>query len=70
MNSLIKKIEDTIYKNRLIEVGDKVVLAVSGGPDSICMLDVLAKINNYNQSVKQSPEPIDRKIGQNTPGTN
>ena len=35
------KVLKTIEKYNLIENGDKLVLAVSGGPDSIAMLDVL-----------------------------
>ncbi len=37
---------DTIKKYKLIENGDKIVLGVSGGPDSITMLDILDKIKN------------------------
>ena len=41
-----EKILDTIKKYDLIENGDKVVIGVSGGPDSITLLDVLLKIKN------------------------
>ena len=41
-----KKILETIKKYNLIENGDKLVLAVSGGPDSITMLDILNEIRN------------------------
>ena len=34
----------TITKYNLIQSGDKIVLAVSGGPDSIFMLDILNKL--------------------------
>lgn len=34
----------TIKKYELIESGDKVLIAVSGGPDSMCLLDVLNKL--------------------------
>ncbi len=34
----------TINKYNLIEAGDKIVLGVSGGPDSICMLTCLNKL--------------------------
>lgn len=34
---------NTITKYNLIQSGDKIVLGVSGGPDSICMLQVLNK---------------------------
>lgn len=40
-----QKVLETIKKYGLIEDGDRLVLGVSGGPDSICMLDVLNKIN-------------------------
>lgn len=44
MNNLLDKIINTIKNNNLIINGDKIVLAVSGGPDSISMLDALYKI--------------------------
>ena len=44
MNNVQENVVNTINRYKLLEEGDKVVLAVSGGPDSICMLDVLYKI--------------------------
>ena len=41
-----KEVLETIKKYNLIENGDKLVLAVSGGPDSISMLNILNKIKN------------------------
>ena len=38
------KVLETIRKYNLIEDGDKIVLGVSGGPDSICMLDNLREV--------------------------
>lgn len=38
---LEQKIYDFVTKYKLIESGDKIVLGVSGGPDSICMLNIL-----------------------------
>ncbi len=46
MIDMIQKVLNTIKKFNLIENGDRLVLGVSGGPDSICMLDILNKINN------------------------
>ncbi len=39
------KVVETIKKYNLIQNGDKLVLGVSGGPDSIVMLDILNEIN-------------------------
>ena len=39
-----EKVINTIIKNNLIQNGDRLVLAVSGGPDSLAMLNVLLEI--------------------------
>lgn len=39
-----KQVIETIEKYNLIEDGDKIVLGVSGGPDSISMLNILNKL--------------------------
>lgn len=39
-----QKVLETIKKYNLIQNGDKIVLGVSGGPDSIAMLDILNEI--------------------------
>ncbi len=43
-----KQILETIKEYKLIENGDKIIVGVSGGPDSICMLDLLRKIKEKN----------------------
>ena len=43
---LIKKFHDYICKNNLIAKHDKVLLAVSGGVDSIVLLDLFLKIQH------------------------
>ena len=45
-----RKVLETIKKYNLIENGDKLVLGVSGGPDSITMLSILNKIKNDKTS--------------------
>jgi tRNA(Ile)-lysidine synthase len=42
-------VKNTIEKNRLIENGDKVLVCVSGGPDSITLLNLMIKLQkDYN----------------------
>ena len=61
MKELDKKIINTIKKYNLIEKGDKIVLAVSGGPDSMCMLNALIEnyiVNDTNQNCQKGPSPL------------
>ncbi len=43
---LKEQVIDTIKKYNLIKDGDKIVVGVSGGPDSICLLHILNEIKN------------------------
>jgi len=45
-NEFLQSIKDTILKNNLLSPGDSVLVAVSGGADSICLLDVLNKLKD------------------------
>lgn len=51
-----EKVLETIKKYNLIQSNDKLVLGVSGGPDSMCMLDTLLKIK------KDESNPLDFEI--------
>ena len=42
--SLTNKIENTIKKYNLLTKDDIVIVAVSGGPDSMCLIDNLLKL--------------------------
>lgn len=44
---MLDKVKRTIEKYNMINEDDKIVVAVSGGPDSISLLDILYKLN-YN----------------------
>ncbi|MDO5556409.1 MAG: tRNA lysidine(34) synthetase TilS, partial [Clostridia bacterium] len=41
-----QKVLQTIKKNKLIQNGEAIVVGVSGGPDSICLLHVLNELKN------------------------
>lgn len=41
---MVKKVLDIIKKYNLIEKGDTVLVGVSGGPDSVCLLHILHKL--------------------------
>jgi tRNA(Ile)-lysidine synthase len=43
---MIKKVKEDIKKYRMLEPGDSVVVAVSGGPDSIALLKVLETLSD------------------------
>jgi tRNA(Ile)-lysidine synthase len=43
---LINKVIDAIEENEMLQDGDKVVVGVSGGPDSMCLLHVLLKLRD------------------------
>lgn len=41
---VFEKVLSTIDKHNLIEDGDKIVLGISGGPDSVCLLHILNRL--------------------------
>lgn len=41
---MIDKVLGTIKKHKLINTGDTIIVGVSGGPDSICLLDILHSV--------------------------
>ena len=51
--TLEDKVYNTIIDNNLIENNDKIVLGVSGGPDSMCMLNVLLALKDVLKKKKQ-----------------
>ncbi len=57
MTNIEEKIINTIQKYKLIEERDKIVVGVSGGPDSMCLLDILYKISRKLNS-QNSPSRL------------
>ncbi|HHW47211.1 MAG TPA: tRNA lysidine(34) synthetase TilS [Clostridiaceae bacterium] len=41
---MIERVSNTIKKYNLIENGDKIVVGISGGPDSVCLLHILHRL--------------------------
>lgn len=46
MKNLIKKFQNISHRYNLWQKGSKIVLGVSGGPDSVCMLDIFMKLKD------------------------
>ncbi|MFC1825652.1 tRNA lysidine(34) synthetase TilS [Thermodesulfobacteriota bacterium] len=44
--NIISKVRETIQRYRMIDPGDRLIVAVSGGPDSVCMLDILHQLKD------------------------
>ena len=41
---IFEKVLSTINKHELIQKGDKIVVGLSGGPDSVCLLHILSRL--------------------------
>ena len=46
LNMVFEKVLSTINKHNLIDNGDKIVVGISGGPDSVCLLHFLNSIKS------------------------
>jgi tRNA(Ile)-lysidine synthase len=44
MRDTITKVKETIFRYRMLDPGDRCVVGVSGGPDSVCLLDILHEL--------------------------
>lgn len=49
---MVDSVLDTIKKYNMLEIGDKVIVALSGGPDSVCLLHILYTLKQkYNLTI-------------------
>ena len=44
MRNLIKNFQNFSHEQELWKKGDKIVLGISGGPDSVCLFDIFLKL--------------------------
>lgn len=44
MDTILKKVKNTILNNSMIEKGEHIVIGLSGGPDSVCLFHVLYQL--------------------------
>ena len=44
--AVVNKVKAFVIENNLIQNGDKVLVALSGGPDSVCLLNILFNLRN------------------------
>lgn len=54
-DKFLSKIRENINKYKLIEEGDTVIVALSGGADSISLLDSLVRIQKFNLEKENEP---------------
>lgn len=43
---VVERVRDAIVRHRMLDKGDTIVVALSGGPDSTCLLDVLSRLTD------------------------
>ena len=49
---MLDKVIEYINDNELIKAEDKILVALSGGPDSVCMLHILYKLKDMLNRIR------------------
>ena len=44
MDKLTYRVRETIEEHHMLETGDRVIAALSGGADSVCLLSILTRL--------------------------
>lgn len=73
--NLTTKVQNTILKHNMLQSGDNVVVAVSGGPDSVCLLEILNELStpmninliiaHYNHGLRKSEDDDETRLVEN-----
>jgi len=68
----IKKVRETIIRYGMTDPGDLLVVAVSGGPDSVCLLDILNQLSDdlevrlvvahFNHGLRQAEDEHETRL--------
>jgi tRNA(Ile)-lysidine synthase len=69
---LLSRVRRTLRERRLVERGQRVLVAVSGGPDSMAMLDVLARLalevasvdHGLREAAREEMALVERRAGE------
>lgn len=75
----IQKVQKTIIQYGMIDPGDLVVVGVSGGPDSVCLLDILYHliedqeirliVAHFNHGLRETEDASETRFVQNLAGS-
>ena len=72
IKDIIKKVRETILRYGMTNQGEKIIVAVSGGPDSICLLDILNLLSDelkiilvvahYNHGLREAEDDSETQL--------
>jgi tRNA(Ile)-lysidine synthase len=79
IKTILKNIRRTISRHKMITPGDQVVVAVSGGPDSVCLLDILNQLSvelemklfiaHYNHGLREMEDESETQLVRDLAGS-
>ncbi|MBW2000726.1 MAG: tRNA lysidine(34) synthetase TilS [Deltaproteobacteria bacterium] len=72
LDHIVRKVRKTIHRFGMIDPGDRVIVAVSGGPDSICLLHILNRLKaeldiylvvaHYDHGLRPHSDEVETKM--------